>query len=68
MTDQPGDPALRLYDELDYVLRTVKELAGELAKRPEQNRREQRRAGHLADAVQHLIEARAALFRASRAP
>ena len=66
--EEPSDPALRLYDELDHVLKTVKELARELAKRPVQDRREQRRAGHLADAVQHLIEARAALFRASHEP
>ena len=25
-TEEPSDPALRLYDELNYVLRTVKDL------------------------------------------
>ena len=62
----PRDRVLRLYDELDYALRALNEIERKVTQRPAQDQREVRFASHVADAIVHLAEARAALFRASR--
>ncbi len=58
--------AVRFYDELDYALAKLNEFERELAQQLEQDQQERRRAGHVADAIRHLTDARAALFRAAQ--
>jgi hypothetical protein len=58
--------AVRLYDELDYAVAKLNQFEHELKQQPNRNQRELRLAGHVAAAVRHLTDARAALFRASQ--